>query len=104
GASSEPGAALLSTPAGMVALNSVAQVRPNRLSTDISEINGERVMVITANYAGATLSSVISGVRNTLRNASLPPGYSATIGGAYEAQQQSFHEFVQVVLIAIALV
>ena len=96
---SDPGAALLSTPAGVVALNSIAQVRPNRLSTDISEINGERVVVIIANYTGVTLSSVIAGLRNTLQGTSLPPGYSATIGGAYEAQQQSFREFVQVVLI-----
>jgi CzcA family heavy metal efflux pump len=95
---------LVSTPAGVVALNSVAQVSPSRLSTDISEINGARVIVITANYTGVTLSSVIGGVRRTLQGMSLPPGYSVGIGGAYEAQQQSFHEFAQVVLIAIALV
>jgi CzcA family heavy metal efflux pump len=100
----EAAAGLLSTPAGVVALNSVAQVSPSRLSTDISEINGARVIVITANYTGVTLSSVIGGVRRTLQGISLPPGYSANIGGAYEAQQQSFHEFAQVVLIAIALV
>jgi CzcA family heavy metal efflux pump len=95
---------LVSTPAGVVALNSVAQVSPSKLSTDISEINGARAIVITANYTGVTLSSVISGVQRTLQGISLPPGYSAGIGGAYEAQQQSFHEFIQVVLIAIALV
>ncbi len=97
-------AGLISTPAGVVALNSVAQISPSRLSTDITEINGARVMVITANYTGVTLSSVIGNVQRTLQNISLPPGYSASIGGAYEAQQQSFHEFVQVVLIAVALV
>ncbi len=97
-------AGLISTPAGVVALNSVAQISPSRLSTDISEINGARVIVITANYTGVTLSSVIGGVQRTLQGMALPPGYSASIGGAYEAQQQSFHEFAQVVLIAIALV
>ncbi len=97
-------AGLISTPSGVVALNSVAQVAPSRLSTDISEINGARVITITANYAGVTLSSVIGGVQRTLQSMSLPPGYSASIGGAYEAQQQSFREFAQVVLMAIALV
>ncbi len=97
-------ASLVSTTAGVVALDSLAQVHPSRLSTDISEINGARVVVITANYAGVNLSSVIRNVQSTLHGVALPPGYSATIGGAYEAQQQSFREFAQVVLIAIVLV
>jgi multidrug efflux pump subunit AcrB len=95
---------LLSTPSGAVALQSVAQVRPNRLSTDITENNGQRVMLITANYGGASLSSVIASVRRVLKESPLPPGYTATIGGAYEAQQQSFREFLTVIGIAIALV
>jgi len=104
GASPEIGSSLLSTPSGTVALSSVAQLRPNRLSTDVTEINGQRVMLITANYGGANLSSVIAGVQKALRATPLPPGYTATIGGAYEAQQQSFREFLTVIGIAIALV
>jgi CzcA family heavy metal efflux pump len=104
GASPEIGSALLSTPAGAVSLGSLAQLQPNRLSTDITEINGQRVMLITANYSGASLSAVISGVQKALRATPLPPGYTATIGGAYEAQQQSFREFLTVIGLAIALV
>ncbi len=104
GSTPDLGLTLLPTSSGVVSLNSVAQVQPNRLSTDISEVNGQRVMVITANYSGATLSSVISGIQGVLHQFSFPPGYSATIGGAYEAQQQSFREFLAVILIAVALV
>lgn len=104
GSQAELGNSLLSTPAGAVSLGSVAQVQPNRLSTDITEINGQRVMLITANYGGANLSSVIGGVQKVLRASALPPGYTATIGGAYEAQQQSFREFLMVIGLAIALV
>ncbi len=102
--SSDLGLTLLPTSSGIVALNSLAQVRADRLSTDITEINGERVMIVTANYGGASLSAVIAGVRRVLGSIALPPGYSATIGGAYEAQQQSFREFLTVILIAVALV
>lgn len=104
GASSELGSSLISTPGGEVSLTSIASLQPNRLSTDIAEINGQRVMLITANYGGASLSSVIAGVKAVLRETPLPPGYTATIGGAYEAQQQSFKEFLSVIGIAIALV
>lgn len=104
GGSPEAGSSLLSTSSGAVALQSLAQVQPNRLSTDITEINGQRVMLITANYGGASLSSVIAGVQRVLKESPLPPGYTATIGGAYQAQQQSFREFLTVIGIAIALV
>jgi CzcA family heavy metal efflux pump len=99
-----PANALVSTPGGMVSLGSIAQLQQNRLSSDVSEINGQRVMLITANYGGASLSSVVAGVQKVLRATPLPPGYSATIGGAYQAQQQSFREFLTVIAIAIALV
>ena len=95
---------LLPTSNGVVSLASIAQVRPNRLSTDITEINGQRVMIVSANYAGVSLSSVIDGVQKILGETPLPAGYSASIGGAYQAQQQSFREFLTVILIAVLLV
>jgi multidrug efflux pump subunit AcrB len=104
GASAQLGSSLLSTPAGAVPLSTVAQLQPNRLSSDITEINGQRVMLITANYGGASLSAVIAGVQKVLHATALPPGYTASIGGAYQAQQQSFREFLTVIGIAIALV
>jgi multidrug efflux pump subunit AcrB len=61
-------------------------------------------MRVTANYSGANLSAVIAGVQKALRATPLPPGYTATIGGAYQAQQRSFHEFLTVIGLAIALV
>jgi len=104
GSSSDISQTLVPTSNGIVSLGSIAQVRPNRLSTDITEINGQRVMIVTANYAGASLSSVINGVQKVLHDTAFPAGYSASIGGAYEAQQQSFKEFAIVILIAVLLV
>ena len=98
------GSALLPTSAGAVPLGTVAGIQADRLSTDVTENNGERVMIVTANYGGASLSSVIAGVRAQLQHIALPPGYTAAIGGAFEAQQQSFREFAGAILIAIAMV
>lgn len=95
---------LLSTPAGTVSLSSLAQLTPNRLSTNITEENGQRIMRVTANISGAALSSVISEIKHKLAKIALPPGYTTAIGGQYRAQQQSFREFTTVVLIAVVLV
>jgi multidrug efflux pump subunit AcrB len=47
---------------------------------------------------------VIAGVQKQLRAAGIPPGYTTSIGGEYQEQQQSFKEFAAVIAIAVALV
>jgi len=96
--------ALVPTSAGAVPLSSLARVRSAGLSTDVTEENGERAMLITANVAGGSLSAAIAGMRRVLAATRLPPGYRITIGGAYQAQQQSFREFVSVIALAVVLV
>ncbi|GAC1387907.1 MAG: efflux RND transporter permease subunit [Vulcanimicrobiaceae bacterium] len=102
--SSDPSTASLATSSGMLSLREVAQVRLQRLSSDINEENGQRIVRVTANTAGVTLSSAIARIRGALETVHLPPGYSAEIAGQYRAQQQSFSEFVTVILFAVALV
>jgi len=100
----DPASAQLATASGTVSLGSVAQVRQQRLSSNINEENGERIVRVTANTSGVTLSSAITGIRAELEKVALPPGYTAQIGGQYRAQQQSFTEFLTVILFAVALV
>ncbi len=89
---------------GSVALSQLARTSVDRSSTDVTEIDGRRAIVVTANTNGASLSSTIAGVRRAIADAALPAGYSAEIAGAYRAQQDSFKQFVEVIAIAIALV
>jgi CzcA family heavy metal efflux pump len=86
------------------AVGDVATLTTQRLSSDITTSNGQLQIHVTANFQGASLSAVTSGIARALRGVALPPGYSATIGGQAESQAQSFGEFVNVIGIAIALV
>ncbi|MDQ2872662.1 MAG: efflux RND transporter permease subunit, partial [Candidatus Eremiobacteraeota bacterium] len=95
---------LVATSVGTISLNNVAGVGKPKLSSNINEINGQRVVRLTANISGGSLSSVIAGIKSALRQLNLPPGYTTSIGGQYRAQQQSFKEFVTVILFAVALV
>ena len=99
-----PAARLLSTAGGVVPVSSIAGVRPGALSSDITEENGARVLYVTANYSGKSLSTVVGEIRGALAKTRFPAGYTWSIGGAYRAQQQSFHQFAMVIAIAIALV
>ncbi len=89
---------------GTTAVGSVAQFTREPLSSDINELNGQRILRVSASTSGASLSTVIGRVKSMLRTTPLPPGYTATIGGTYEAQQASFREFLAVIFLAVILV
>jgi CzcA family heavy metal efflux pump len=93
----------LSTPGGLTGLPDVASMNAPALTTDITELNGQRMITITGTN-DTDLSSVIDGVQRVLAENPLPPGYSATIGGAYLDQQRSFHEFMIAIGVAVLLV
>ena len=95
---------LLSTASGAVPIGALARATNTGASSDITEENGARIVVVTANFTGKSLSSVIDEIKGALARKPFPPGYIWTIGGQYEAQQASFREFVTVITIAIALV
>jgi multidrug efflux pump subunit AcrB/outer membrane protein TolC len=98
------GNASLFTKGGAAPLGALARVdRPARAS-DVNEENGRRIDRVTANIEGASLSAVVGGLKTSLARFGLPPGYSATIGGAYQTQQASFREFLWVIAIAVVLV
>ncbi len=102
-----PGSAatrLLALPAGLVPLASVARVSPSRLSSDVTEQNGQRVAIVTANIGARSLSGIVTDMRAAIERTSLPPGITWSIGGEYRAQQQSFGEFAAVIAISIVLV
>jgi CzcA family heavy metal efflux pump len=94
----------LSLPTGTISLGQLARTKLDRTSTDITEINGERTALVTANTSGRSLSSTISAIRAAIPRAGVPPGYRVAIEGAYRAQQQSFAEFGLVIALAIGLV
>ena len=85
-------------------LTEIASTTIDRSATDITEINGERAAIVSANTTGRNLSSTIAGVHDALAAVGFPPGYRARIEGAYQAQQDSFRQFALVIAVAIGLV
>ena len=104
GTPGDPASSLISTGAGTIALGNIARVKQERVSNDIDEENGVRIIRVTANTSGGSLSAAIADIQNVLKTIALPPGYTVSLGGQYRAQQQSFREFVTVILIAVVLV
>lgn len=67
--------------------------------------NLKSCITLTARLDGRDLGSATADLRAALRHSlSLPQGYSLSFGGAYEAQQQSFHELMLILGLAVLLV
>lgn len=94
----------LALSSGALSLSQVAATSIDRSSIDVTETDGQRVDIITANVNGRSLSAIVADLRGAIAEAALPPGYTATIGGAYAAQQDSFRQFAFVIAIAMVLV
>jgi CzcA family heavy metal efflux pump len=73
-----------------------------------SEVNREdqrRLLSVTAELEGTRdLGSVMRDVQNTMKAVALPSGITYTLGGQFQSQNESFHNLLMVLALAILLV
>lgn len=72
---------------------------------EVKRENMQTMGVITARLEGKGLGSVMNEIQSSInKNISLPQGYHIEYGGAYAAQQQSFHELLLILITSSLLV
>jgi multidrug efflux pump subunit AcrB len=83
-----------------------ARLSPPRLTSEVQEENGVRLVRVTAGLENENLSTAIARLNHSLVYDlhHLPPGYSVELGGAVAAQQSAFREFALVLALAVLLV
>jgi len=77
------------------------------LTSGLSRINhleGDRVIIITANTIGRSSAEVLNDVKNRLKNLRLPEGYTLLYGGQDVEQQKASAFLTRAFLIAILLI
>ena len=85
-------------------LGSLADVQQFPPQNEIRRENLQRHIVVTANLEGSDLGTAIAKVKQTVAALHLPSSIRVEYGGTYEEQQKSFHDLLQVLLLALALV
>lgn len=80
---------LIDTPSGRVPLSRLATVEESDGPNQISRDDGRRRIVISANAQGRALSEVVADIRATVAEFKLPEGYFITLGGQFQAQEES---------------
>ncbi len=85
-------------------LGSIAAIQNLPPQNEILRENLQRVVAVTGRLEGSDLGTAMNKVRQTVQGMHLPPSVRVTYGGTYEEQQKSFHDLLQVLLLALVLV
>ncbi|HNX77464.1 MAG TPA: efflux RND transporter permease subunit [Candidatus Rifleibacterium sp.] len=95
----------LSNSAGQpVMLRNIAHIESKKGPTELERRDQERVLEVTANVEGRTMSSVIEEIQQKIREIPLPANFSIVMSGDYEEQQKSFKELLFSFILALVLV
>ncbi len=96
---------LLNSASGHTAtLGSLATVTELPGQTEIRRENLQRDVAVTARLEGRDLGSGMAAVQKVVNSLHIPASIRVVYGGTYQEQQQSFHDLVLVLILAILLV
>jgi len=96
---------LLTSSSGHTAtLGSLATISQDPGQTEILRENLQRDVAVTARLEGRGLGSGMADVKKAVADLHLPSSIRVIYGGTYQEQQQSFHDLVFVLLLAIVFV
>jgi multidrug efflux pump subunit AcrB len=95
---------LVSSTGQTATLGSLAQVSELPGQTEILRENLQRDVAVTARLEGVDLGTGVAAVMKAVDAVKLPPSIRVVYGGTYREQQQSFHDLLMVLLLALVLV
>jgi len=96
---------LLNSSTGKTAtLGSLAILTDLPGQTEIRRENLQRDVAVTARLEGRDLGSGIAAVQKAVADLHMPSSIRVEYGGTYQTQQQSFHDLVLVLILAVVLV
>ena len=95
----------ISSPLGFIfPLKDVAKVSYSEGPSEINRENAKRMVVVSADISGRSLSKVVDDIREKLKKIKLPLGYSYEFGGEEKDRQESFFVLLIALLMAILLI
>ncbi len=85
-------------------LGSLADVEQLPPQNEIARENLQQLVEVTADLEGSNLGGVMTKVEQAVKSLRLPPTVRVEYGGTYQQQQESFHDLLRVLMLALALV
>jgi multidrug efflux pump subunit AcrB len=85
-------------------LGSLAEVTQLPPQNEILRENLQQMITVTGRLEGSDLGSAMQQVQATVAAMHIPSSVRVEYGGTYQEQQKSFHDLLQVLILALALV
>ncbi len=96
---------LIETPSGWVPVRELAEVTETDGPNQILRENGSRRIIVLANTDGQVdMAGVVSQIRGILAEADLPEGYTASLEGTFQAQEEASRTIALLSLISLGMV
>ncbi|MGA8530955.1 MAG: efflux RND transporter permease subunit [Acidobacteriaceae bacterium] len=88
----------------LATLGSLAHIQQLPPQNEIQRENLQQMVAVTGRLEGSDLGTAIARVQKAVADLHLPSSVRVSYGGTYQEQQKSFHELLQVLLLALVLV
>ncbi len=96
---------LIETPAGWVPVRELAEVRETDGPNQILREGGSRRLVVLGNTDGRVdMAAVVAEIRAVIAAADLPEGYTATLEGTFQAQEEASRTIALLSLVSLGMV
>ena len=95
---------MIETPTGAVPLSSLATIEDGDGPNQVSRENARRRIVLSANTDGRDMAQVIAEIRSELAAQALPQGYSVSLEGQFQAQEQASRLIAMLTLLSLTLI
>ena len=95
---------LISATGHTATLGSLAAITQTPPQSEIFRENLQRDVTVTGSIEGSNLGGAMTKIQKAVADLHLPPSVRVVYGGTFQQQQQSFHELLLVLLLAMALV
>ena len=96
---------LIETPAGWVPVRELAEVRETDGPNQILREGGSRRLVVLGNTDGRVdMAAVVDEIRAVIAAANLPEGYTATLEGTFQAQEEASRTIALLSLVSLGMV
>lgn len=97
--------ALVETPGGRVPLRMLATVEEADGPNQILREGARRRMVVLANTApGADMAAVIAAIREEVARMPMPPGYTTSLEGTFQAQEEAMRTIGVLAVVSLSLI
>lgn len=96
---------LIETPSGWVPVRELAEITETDGPNQILRENGSRRIIVLANTDGQVdMAAVVAQIRAILSKADLPEGYTASLEGTFQAQEEASRTIALLSLISLGMV